>query len=116
MGRVYSWGVPHATGLGTTKMPIRTPTCVDFSIITAFDTHNENTGNEVVEEEEENAVELTMNNLENNNNSNGNSNQNRRKSIYVKDIACGSCFTVAVLSNGRVATWGVYDNGRLGQG
>lgn len=36
--------------------------------------------------------------------------------LRVIDVSCGVCFTVAVLSNGRVASWGVYDSGRLGLG
>ena len=35
---------------------------------------------------------------------------------HIRDIACGSGHSVAVMSNGEVYTWGQGEHGRLGHG
>ena len=38
------------------------------------------------------------------------------KSKRVRDIACGSSHSAAIISNGALYTWGLGDYGRLGHG
>lgn len=89
-GHLYSWGVPYATGLGVTK-PVVQPQHVDLSIVTNF----------AEEGSAINAALLPAEGL-----------------AYHKviDVACGGGFTVAVLSSGKVVSWGIYSHGRLGLG
>ena len=96
-GRLYAWGLPHACGVGVTKAPLRHPALVDLSALVDFDTMM-STPTPAHEGEEDAST------------------PSNDTSMLIKDVACGSCFTVVVLRSGRVASWGVYDSGRLGQG
>ena len=35
---------------------------------------------------------------------------------HVRDIACGSCHSAVITSNGELYCWGLGDHGRLGHG
>ena len=97
LGRLYSWGLPHACGAGVTKTPVRHPKLVDLSALVDFDTISTP------------AVRTNLNEAED-------TSPTTNTDMVIKDVACGACFTVVVLQSGRVASWGVYDSGRLGQG
>ena len=116
-GYLYSWGCPYVSGLGTTK-PVLLPTLVDtFPASLRRNppaTANRTEGGERAaapgQEEEEEEEE-----------DNGDDNQLRnRRLIQVaarcRDVACGAGFTVVVLKSGKVCSWGMWAQGRLGLG
>jgi hypothetical protein len=86
-GALYGWGTPSATGHGKIQ-PVLSPSLVKIPLV-----------DDSVLEPQENQPTLAT-----------------EKVIKVKHVACGGGFTVAVLSNGQVASWGMWAHGRLGLG
>ena len=103
-GNLYGWGSPHAVGLGDLK-PVLVPKLIDTfpsSLISRADT--------IPEEEETN--EDDNGEIDNGEIGNGGA----ICAIKCLDVSCGGGFTVVVLENGKVCSWGVWGHGRLGQG
>jgi hypothetical protein len=90
-GALYGWGTPSATGHGKIQ-PVLSPSIVKISLIN-------DTVVEIPEVLQANEASLAT-----------------EKVIKVKHVACGGGFTVAVLSTGQVASWGMWAHGRLGLG
>jgi alpha-tubulin suppressor-like RCC1 family protein len=99
-GYLYSWGVGFATGLGDPK-PVLTPRLVDTFLRTAVYTNNttQAAGAGAEEEDDNDAASSSV-----------------HMAAKCASIACGGGFTVCVLRNGKVFSWGMWAHGRLGQG
>lgn len=87
-GTLYGWGTPSATGHGKIQ-PVLSPLPVKLPLV----------DESVVGEAQ--AIQTTL---------------ASDKIMKVKHVACGGGFTVAVLSTGQVASWGMWAHGRLGLG
>lgn len=89
-GTLYGWGTPSATGHGKIQ-PVLSPSIVKIPLV----------DDTVLEIPEPQVHEPSL---------------ATEKVIRVKHVACGGGFTVAVLSTGQVASWGMWAHGRLGLG
>ena len=105
-GLLYGWGVPQAAGHGNLK-PVMSPKLIDTFPSALVQSHPDDprsaatrAAEEVPEDEESSDI----------------AHGGASEALPCIDVACGGGFTVAVLQDGRVCSWGVWAHGRLGQG
>lgn len=112
-GNLYGWGVPYAVGLGNVK-PVLSPALINPSFPTVpLEEDEEENEDEAVREgenDDEDATTATRRRAH------SRRRQRRLNDRFVVDVACGDCFTVAVMKSGVVASWGLWSHGRLGLG
>jgi len=103
-GNLYGWGVPYAVGSGNLKAAME-PSLINASFPTSV-----GDGDNDADPSSRRPEDLLQT-----------SNRQKRKrrkldDSFVVDVSCGSCFTVAVMKSGVVASWGMWSFGRLGLG
>ena len=103
--RGSSTNIQAAVAPVSLKLPIMTPTRLSLKSLLLSTTAEINVETNI----SSTSTATGMNNQQ----SVANNNTNISNDLFkVSDLACGACFTVAVLTSGRVCSWGVWDNGR----
>lgn len=102
-GRLYAWGAGYCTGLSTTQ-PIAQPRQVRFDHIALEIELVTGIGQELQNEYEADETRPAP------------WDDDHDQRFRCKDVACGGAFTVVVLENGRVCSFGMWSHGRLGLG
>lgn len=102
-GILYSWGVCHATGLGSLKEQVLLPQKVQtFPLNDTKRYQMEEVDGERIDEDTEQTEEEEE--------------EEEQTRHLVSDVACGGGFTVCIMKSGRVAVWGLWAQCRLGLG
>ena len=96
-GALYSWGVAYSCGHGDVK-PVLAPTLVTSFPIPKPGDEEDILSIDVDDDDDGNTPNIT------------------KVSVPVRDVAAGSGFSVIITKSGRVATFGMWAHGRLGQG
>ena len=99
-GMLYGWGVPQAVGHGGVK-PVLAPVLIDTFPSAVVQSHPDDPNAPARDEEADDGDFLEG---------------GASSALPCMDVSCGGGFTVAVLHDGRVCSWGIWSHGRLGQG
>jgi len=99
-GMLYGWGVPQAVGHGGLK-PVLAPLLIDTFPSAIVQSHPDTPDAPERDEEAEDGDFMDG---------------GATGALPCMDVSCGGGFTVAVLRDGRVCSWGIWSHGRLGQG